>query len=217
MSLSPLARLLGGKRLLLFDLDGTLVDSSPLHARAFEGAFAGTGIAVNYATIAGLVTEAAVDKLLADGGRDAGADERRALVQDKRQRAAKLIAEELQAMAGAVEFVRRARSRFRIALCTSASRAGTELALTKVGLGGLFEITLTAEDVRVGKPDPEMFTRAVALAGLSPDDALVFEDAASGLAAAAAAGIDAIRIVPECTPGGEDWTAMLAALKELGG
>jgi HAD superfamily hydrolase (TIGR01509 family) len=217
MSLSPLARLLGSKRLLLFDLDGTLVDSSPLHARAFEDTFAGTGVPVDYATIAGLVTEDAVDKLFADAGRDADAGKRKALVVDKRRRAADLIATELQAMPGATEFVRRARARFRIALCTSASRAGAELALDKTGLDGMFEIVLTAEDVRIGKPDPEMFLKAVTLAEVSPADALVFEDAPSGLAAAAAAGIDAIRIVPVREPGGEDWTVMLAALKELGG
>jgi len=217
MSLSPLARLLKGKRLLIFDLDGTLVDSSPLHARAFRDAFADTGIAVDYATIAGLVTEDAVDKLLSDAGREADAGERKALVDDKRRRAADLIAGELQPMAGAVEFVRRARALFRTALCTSASRAGAELALEKSGLNGQFQIMLTAEDVHAGKPDPEMFLKAVALAGTSLAETVVFEDAPSGLAAADNAGIDAVRIVPMRERDGEDWPSMLAVLKELGG
>jgi HAD superfamily hydrolase (TIGR01509 family) len=213
MSLSPLARLLSGKRLLIFDLDGTLVDSSPLHARAFQEAFAPHGIDIDYAAIAGMTTGAAVDKLAAGAGLDLAPDERDRLVADKRERALRLIESDLDAIEGAVEFVRAAQGRFALALCTSASKAGAYASLARVGLAGDFEPMITAEDVVRGKPDPEPFIRALAAHRATPGEALVFEDAESGLAAAAAAGIDAVRIDPADEAAA--WPPLVAALEEL--
>ena len=66
-------QLLQGKRLLIFDFDGTVADTSPLHAAAFAQVLAPLGIAVDYPAIAGLKTLDAMRKCLAAGGaRDAG-------------------------------------------------------------------------------------------------------------------------------------------------
>lgn len=211
MSLSPLARLLSRKRLLIFDLDGTLVDSSPLHARAFSETFAPHGVEVDYAAIAGMTTADAVDRLSA--GLDIAPNERARLVADKRERALRLIESELDAIEGAVEFVRAAQGRFALALCTSASKAGADASLARVGLAGDFDPVITAEDVIRGKPDPEPFVRALKAHGAAPGDALVFEDAESGLAAAAAAGIEAVRIDPADEAAA--WPPLVAALEEL--
>jgi HAD superfamily hydrolase (TIGR01509 family) len=211
MSLSPLARLLSGKRLLIFDLDGTLVDSSPLHARAFRETFAPHGVEVDYPAIAGMTTGDAVDRLAI--GLDLAPDERARLVADKRERALRLIESELDAIEGAVEFVRAAQGRFALALCTSASRAGADASLARVGLAGDFDPVITAEDVVRGKPDPEPFVRALRAHGAAPAEALVFEDAESGLAAAAAAGIEAVRIDPADEAAA--WPPLVAALEEL--
>jgi HAD superfamily hydrolase (TIGR01509 family) len=213
MSLSPLASLLSRKRLLIFDLDGTLVDSSPLHARAFQATFAPHGVQVDYASIAGMTTGTAVDQLVAGAGLGLAADERARLVADKRERALRLIESELDAIEGAIDFVRTAKDRFALALCTSASKAGADASLARVGLAGLFDPVVTAEDVTHGKPDPEPFVRALDAHDAEPGEALVFEDAQSGLAAAAAAGIEAVRIDPADEAAG--WPPLLAALREL--
>jgi HAD superfamily hydrolase (TIGR01509 family) len=213
MTLSPLAALLSRKRLLIFDLDGTLVDSSPLHARAFKETFAPHGVEVDYGRIAGMTTAAAVDRLVGEAGLDLAGDARKGLVEDKQRRAAALIDSELEAIEGAVEFVRAASGRFTLSLCTSASRRGAEASLERIGLPGCFASVITAEDVSRGKPDPEPFLKALAIHGEDADGALVFEDADSGLAAAAAAGIEAVRIGDG--PTGMRWPALAAALGEL--
>lgn len=214
MSLSPLADLLSRKRLLIFDLDGTLVDSSPHHARAFRETFAPHGIAVDYSRIAGMTTRAAVERLAADAGLVLAEGERDRLATEKRDRALAMIETHLEPIEGAVELVHAAQGRFALALCTSASRRGAEASLARVGLGGWFDPVITAEDVTRGKPHPEPFLRALAAHGVAPPAALVFEDADSGIAAAAAAGIDAVRIA--CGPGAVGWPTVLAALGELG-
>ena len=67
--MSPLAELLSGKALLIFDLDGTLIDTTPIHARAFEETFAPLNIPVDYSTIAGMKTEDAVERAACGRGR----------------------------------------------------------------------------------------------------------------------------------------------------
>jgi HAD superfamily hydrolase (TIGR01509 family) len=210
MTLSPLAELLARKRLLIFDFDGTLVDSSPLHARAFAEVFAPHGVEVDYPRIAGMTTEAAVDRLAADAGLALAAEERERLVGAKRERGRELIERELEAIDGATEFVRAAAGRFRLALCTSGSRRSVEAALARVDLAGCFDPLLTAEDATRGKPDPEIFLTALDRSGAAANDALVFEDADSGVEAAKAAGIDVVRLPDEA-----DWPSLSAALAEL--
>jgi HAD superfamily hydrolase (TIGR01509 family) len=220
MTLSRLAEMLSRKRLLIFDFDGTLVDSSPLHARAFAETFAPHGVEVDYARIAGLTTDAAVDRLAADAGLALDAAERERLIDAKRARGLDLMEAELVPIGGAPEFVRRAAGRFRLAICTSASRRGVTAALARVDMTDRFDPLITAEDVTRGKPDPEIFFQALERTGTGPDEALVFEDADSGIAAARAGGIDVLRIVPigqARIAGDAAWPMLNAALAELGG
>ena len=218
MTAAELAELLSRKRLLIFDLDGTIVDSSPLHERAFNDAFAGEGIAVDYPAIAGMTTEAAVDEVAGKAGLRLAAPRRRAIIEAKRARARHLIETELKPIDGSVDFIRRARAVFPIALCTSGSRASVEAALAGVGLAGMFEPVIAAEDVVRGKPDPEGFLKALGCRGVAAADALVFEDSESGLAAASSAGIDAVQIVRTAgasAPGRADWAVLNTALARL--
>lgn len=220
MTLSPLAELLSRKRLLLFDLDGTLVDSSPLHARAFAETFAPEGVTVHYPDIAGMTTAAAVDRLAAGSGLALAPERREELIAAKKARALELIESELAAIEGAVEFVRSARERYPLALCTSASRRGAEASLARAGLDGCFDPVVTGDDVACGKPAPDCFLAALARHDAEPADALIFEDAASGMEAARAAGIDAVRVVAPGAaerPDDSDWPTLQAALAELGG
>jgi HAD superfamily hydrolase (TIGR01509 family) len=212
------AELLGRKHLLLFDFDGTIVDTSPIHARAFNEAFATEGIAVDYARIAGLVTDAAVDLVAAEAGLALPPERRDELIREKRARARSYIRDEIRLLDGSDEFVGRARNRWAVALCTSASRETVDVALGAVGLEGVFDPVISGSDVHRGKPDPEVFELALAHHRAQPADALVFEDADSGLAAARAAGIDAIHVIERapCGRGQADWPTLCAALDRLG-
>jgi HAD superfamily hydrolase (TIGR01509 family) len=215
---SRLAEILSRKRLLIFDFDGTLVDSSPLHARAFAEAFARHGVVIDYPQIAGLTTPAAVDRLAAEAGLTLAASERARLVDSKRQ-SYKLLERELVAIDGAPEFVRTAARRFRLALCTSGSRGVVEAALTRVQLSGWFDPIITGDDVQRGKPDPEIFLQALRRSEVAANHALIFEDADMGMVAAKAAGIEAVRIVssePDKLDRAADWSTLNAALADLG-
>lgn len=211
------AELLSCKRLLIFDFDGTLVDSSHLHSRAFNDAFSIYGIPVDYNSIAGMTTAAAVEKICGEAGLVLNDQERLALISDKQHRARELIETELRPLAGSVEFVRGARRHFTLALSTSASRRTVDASLKRLAIADCFDSVFTAEDVANGKPAPDLFLKALDRHRTDPTEALVFEDAESGLAAARAARLHVIRIVAE-NPASDaaTWPILNEALRGLG-
>lgn len=214
---ASLVQLLSRKTLLIFDLDGTIADSSSLHRKSFVGSFAPYGIEVDYPSIAGLTTAAAVDRLAKDGGIELTPEQREALIADKQHRARSLIKSELEPIEGSIEFIRRAQSRFILSICTSASRQTASLALERLGISDCFESIFTAADVAIGKPSPAMFLKCLRCHGTIPESALVFEDSDSGLQAARAASIDALKIVSGRPEAGEAaWPDLERALERLG-
>lgn len=188
-------QILTRKRLLIFDWDGTVANSAPLHSRAFNEAFASYGITVDYASIAGMTTSAAVNKIAGNEGLRLTREQHSRVVKDKQSRARRLIEIELEPIGGSIEFIRRAGERFKMSLCTSASRRTLEPALRKLTLTNCFDSIFTAEDVQMGKPAPEMFLRALAHHSTEARAGLVFEDSDSGIAAATSIDLDYVRIV----------------------
>jgi sugar-phosphatase len=194
-------RRLDGKRLLIFDFDGTLADTSPLHARAFVETLAPLGVPVDYPTLAGLKTRDAIEKALrAAGGATQDVDVG-ALVEDKQRRVRRLIEQELQPSPRIDAFLGWAQTRFRLAMVTSGSRGTINLALRKLQYENLFDPLICADDVERAKPAPEGFLKALRLAQCEAAAALIFEDSESGFAAARAAGVEFIDV------GKFDWLA----------
>ncbi|WP_207478680.1 HAD family hydrolase [Arenibaculum pallidiluteum] len=102
----------------------------------------------------------------------------------------------------------------RWAIVTSAGRAMAETRLRSVGLA-VPEVLVAAEDVSSGKPDPEGYRQAARRLGFDPRDAVVFEDAPAGLEAGHAAGARVIALATTLRPAeldGQDWLHDLSAL-----
>lgn len=184
-----LCALLAGKRTLIFDFDGTVADTAPLHAKAFQQTLAPLGITVNYPSIAGLRTNDAIELCLQEAGLSPQAVDLPALIAEKQDRARRSIAHELQPKAGVDAFLVWARPRFRLAMVTSGSRATVEAALEKLGHFGWFDPLICSEDVRRAKPAPDGFFAALDATRSMAEDMLVFEDSSAGFHAAAAAGL----------------------------
>src|SRR5262249_27736818 len=128
-----LSALLARKRALIFDFDGTVADTAPLHERAFRGTlapFEGTG---EYTSIAGLKTLAAVVRCLRAAGRSELDFDLPTLVAEKQRRARELIARGIMPIPQVGRFLLWARPLFRLSLVTSGSRGTVALALRKLG------------------------------------------------------------------------------------
>lgn len=182
--------LLHGKTLLIFDFDGTIADTSEMHAIAFREVLSPLGISVNYADIAGLKTADAIRASARAAGKHLDDSTVENLVLLKQAAARSLIRASIQPLPGVASFLEKVRARYRIAMVSSGSRGTVELALAGLGYHEFFDPLICADDVVAAKPDPEGFLKALDLSGCSAADALVFEDSDAGVEAATAAGID---------------------------
>lgn len=187
--LANLAYALHGKRLLIFDFDGTVADTSPLHAAAFSQVLAPLGIAVDYPSIAGMKTLDAMQKRLVQAGWSLPHDEVTALAAAKQECVRKMIGQALLPLPGVDDFLRWAKPRYQLAMVTSGSRGTVGLALEKLGYTDWFSPLICADDLTRAKPDPEGFLKALQLTGVPADEALVFEDSQAGFLAASAANL----------------------------
>lgn len=185
----PLRSLLADRTLLIFDFDGTVADTSPLHATAFEQVLAPLGVSVDYAKIAGMKTADAMRVLLQGEGVQASTAELTELVEAKQRTVRTMIKRGLKPLNGVDDFLRWARGRYRLSLATSGSTATVTLALEALGYLGWFNPVVCAEDVVHAKPAPDAFLRVLATTDTLAPHALVFEDSEAGFMAAVAANI----------------------------
>jgi sugar-phosphatase len=107
----------------------------------------------------------------------------------------------VEAVPGAVPLVRSiSAGGVPIAVATSGVRPYAEGQLTRLGIRDLLDVVITADDVTEGKPSPEGFLAACARLDVAPDEAVAFEDAPAGVAAAKAAGMPTVAIATTQSP-----------------
>lgn len=172
---------------VLFDLDGTLVDSEPLHRGVFRLAFTELGWPADDDTLSLFTGRRADDVFARVPGPWTGVDAV-ALVDDLLARLPSWPAPD--PMPGAPALVRELAGLTRLALVTSADRSWVESCLGGTrGLVELFEVVVTRDHVDRGKPDPQGYALACRLLGAPPSASLAVEDAPAGVSAAASAGV----------------------------
>jgi HAD superfamily hydrolase (TIGR01509 family) len=179
---------------LIFDMDGVLIDSEPLHKRAKELAFAEIGIVLPdsvYDSYKGQPDATMLPEILT--ARGLPAEQIQELSRRKRQLYEELE-HELQAVDGSVKFVAWAASRYKIALATSATARNREATLRLLGIADVFHAVVDASGHQRPKPDPEVFLIALGKLRLQPDQCWIIEDSVNGLRAAKAAGCVAAAI-----------------------
>lgn len=181
---------------VLFDMDGVLVDSEPLHYATTNAVLAPFGCHMeqaDYDVCIGMGEEEFFELLVArfglpDGARALAA--RRATLFTER-----LARQPLPPTEGALEcLLGLGLEGLRLGLATSAFRAQAEQILGGIGARRRFEVTVAIEDVARGKPAPDLYLRAAERMDVDPRACLVVEDAALGVRAARAAGMVAVAL-----------------------
>lgn len=179
---------------LLFDLDGTLVHTDPLHLVAMRGVLEEEGLAIDDAIFHAHVSGQPNDAIGRHFFPERSGTEHRAFIERKEARFREL-AGTLSPLAGVTAFIDRARAHcLRIALVTNAPRINVAHMLEAIGLADRFEAIVYGDELERGKPDPLPYRRALEDFGLTPDRAIAFEDSLPGLTAAKAAGLFCVGI-----------------------
>jgi beta-phosphoglucomutase len=186
-------------RALIFDFDGVVVDSEPVHAAALREALRAEGLGLpdeEYnARYLGLCDREIVEGVYAAAGRELGAEELARVMAGKRGHMERAIAAgACRPYEGTLELIRAAAGECTVAVCSGALRHEIDAILGWLGLGGLPSAITSAEETARSKPDPAPYVLTLAKLGLSAEGCVAIEDTARGVASAKGAGLAAVGV-----------------------
>lgn len=190
---------------VIFDFDGIIVDSEPLHFRAFQRVLEPLGLGYSWDTYVadylGFDDRDAFREAFWSKGRPLTEPELNHMIDAKAQAFLSIIADGVVPYPGVIELIESLSGNIPLAICSGALRSDIMPILRQFGLTGVFDIIVTADDVTASKPDPACYTLTVqALArlfpdkGISPERCLVIEDTPGGIAAARNAGLAVVGV-----------------------
>lgn len=203
-------------RAVVFDLDGTLLDTERAYRAAFFDTVAAFGRSLpasDYDTLVGLPTTARRLLLPAMLGADCPTEH---FIESYYQARARHLAGGISLRPGATRLLALLASRsIPVAIATSASAGTAARHLAAAGLGGRFHLVVSRDDVVCGKPAPDSFLLAAAGLDVNASNCLALEDSAHGVAAAHAAGMMVVMVPDVLAPAPETVQCCAAVLEKL--
>ncbi|MBZ5530986.1 MAG: HAD family phosphatase [Acidobacteriia bacterium] len=179
---------------VIFDLDGVVVDSHPVHVMAWKTLFASLGKKVSDGDLSFVLDGHKRDTILRHFLGELGADE----LKEYGERKATLYREtatELKTIAGLGGFMDAVEAAgLPMAVASSAGRARVEHTLNALGIAKRFRTVVTGDDVAASKPDPAVFQLAARELGVKAESVLVCEDAVAGVEGAKRAAMKCLAI-----------------------
>lgn len=192
---------------VIFDFDGVIVDTEPLHYRAFQDILSPLGLGYGWEeycrTYMGFDDRDAFREAFAAGGRQLSPEELEQLIARKAALFQEIVANGVTPYPGVVELIRHLHGAgVPLAVCSGALRSDIEPILTSLAITDCFACIVTAEDVEQSKPDPASYRLAFAkLQALHPTAVVqaagrscAIEDTPAGIASATGAGLRAVAV-----------------------
>lgn len=189
-------------RAAVFDFDGVIVDSEPLHFRSLQQALSADGVTITADEYWGALLaydDRSAIRLALEMHAEATAPERIARIEQRKAGLFGELVPEVPVFEGASELIRALAERMPLAIASGARHEEIELILSGLGLREAFGPIVGAEDAERTKPDPAPYREAArqlsaATPGLSPADCIAFEDSPPGIAAALGAGMKVVGV-----------------------
>ena len=178
---------------IVFDMDGVLIDSEPLHIEAWNDVVAEFGLYFDtewFHQWIGVSDRNFTMQLVQNYNLPKTAD---ALLQDKRRIFEGKISKSVPAHKGVKEGLPLLNA-YGLAVATSSNKSGALISLAGAGLSSFFTYVITADDVLKHKPHPDCYQKAAASLGFDPSECIGIEDSTSGIKAAKAAGMFVIGV-----------------------
>jgi beta-phosphoglucomutase family hydrolase len=184
----------GSFKAYLFDCDGTIVDSMPLHYVAWKKALSEWGCEFDeqvFYAWGGMPVDAVIATLNEQQGLSMPVAE----VAKRKEDLYYEILHELQAVPEVLEHINESHGKIRFAVVSGSTRESVTKSLEALGILDRFETMVCAGDYTKPKPDPEPFLLAAERLGVAPKDCLVFEDTEMGIQSATAAGMASVKVM----------------------
>lgn len=181
---------------VLFDMDGVLIDSEPLHAEVYKRTLQKYGYDFSdehyKAHILGRTDKAGLQHYFEAVG---AVEDISAILDEKAKAYLAFVTDKLVPYQEVLELIGELSGRgVVLALVTGSLRVEAELTLKTLGVKDYFMAVVAAEDVMNSKPDPEGYLKGAEALAMSPADCIVIEDAPSGVRAAVAAGMRCVAV-----------------------
>ena len=212
-------------RAVVFDFDGVIANSEPLHYQGFRKVLADAGVALSerdyYARFLGFDDVGVFQAVAAEGGRSWNVHRVAKLVQLKAALMERLEQDASILFPGADAAIRRAAALVPLAIASGALGAEIRRVLDREKLTSCFKAIVAAEDTPVSKPAPDPYERAVALLEaalgrpVQPSECIAVEDSPWGLQSARAAGLRTIAVAHTYDPAALEADAVISSLDEL--
>jgi HAD superfamily hydrolase (TIGR01509 family) len=174
---------------ILFDMNGIIIDDEHIHEMAFRETVKPFGIDLDHQAYldccAGKTDRAGYEQIATKFSNDLPVDE---LLQQKSQMYLKLFPANKKDYPGVINLIHSLAKNFTLALTSSSSRAEVNLITKEFGIDHEFRITISADEVTKGKPDPEPYLITTQKLDLKPEECVVIEDSRSGVLSSKAAG-----------------------------
>lgn len=206
---------------VIYDLDDLMVNSDPLHARAWEILMSRHGFAFSdlpeaeRSKFIGMRVIDIMKELVSTLKLDVDLD---SFYKERNQIFLALVKEELTLMPGLRESLDLfTEQKIPLAIASSGTKEYINAVLDRFKLRGYFKVIISGDDINVGKPHPETYITAAKKLGFDPKDCLVLEDATHGITAAKDAGCKCVAVRNSNTPPQDHTKAnlVLDSLKEL--
>lgn len=184
-------------RCAIWDVDGTLIDSGPLHFETWYQTLLNEGHTISHEQFAATFGQRNDAVLRAYLGPDLTTDDIDRIGGAKEQLYREMVAQHgIKILPGVMEWLERlAGAGWKQAMASSAPRLNLEAIIAVLDIGHYFEAVVSAEDVKHGKPDPEIFLLAAQRLGGIPARSVVIEDAPAGVEGGRRAGMQTIGVL----------------------
>jgi HAD superfamily hydrolase (TIGR01509 family) len=185
----------GSFRAYLFDCDGTIADSMPLHYRAWKRALAEWNCEFEqelFYAWGGMPVADIISTLNERCGLSMPVE----VVARRKENLYFELLPQLKAVPEVLEHIESEHGRVPFAVVSGSTRESVTASLLSLNLLDRFETLVGAGDYKESKPDPEAFLLAAARLGVAPEGCLVFEDTEMGIQAAREAGMASVRVPP---------------------
>lgn len=189
---------------VIFDFDGIIVDTEPLHYKAFQEMLVPLGLGYSWEEYMelyiGFDDRDAFREAFRVHGRALSEDELKELIRGKAAAFLDIVAGGVAAYPGVVELIRSISGTLPLALCSGALKSDIEPILKQLGLTDAFDVKVTADEVAASKPDPESYRLAVQRlqerfpGKVDAAASIAVEDTPAGITSATGAGLKVLAV-----------------------
>ena len=187
------------RRAILWDMDGTIVNSLPFHKHAWQETFAKRGedfTEEDFQWANGRRNEEIIPHFLK---RSMPPEEVNIIADEKEATFRRLVKDSVKALPGVIELIKSlAAAKYQLAVVSSTPEENIELITKMLGIKKYFSLLINGDDVKEGKPSPQCFLLGAEKLGVEPKNCVVMEDAVVGVRAAKRAGMHCIAVANTC-------------------